>query len=181
MLRAAGWVFAGWGSEACEEEKAPTDQERPETKPDSHRTPASMLATAGALLVLALIFGLWPALHTWTQQAAGRFLDYKGYQAVVLEAHPTGPVGMITGQPARTTGGSLAFGFGTTLTAVVIASLSLLGDYLPAVFHRLSKRLLDPPLSRLMGLHSGNVCDYAAWLAAGMAALAALFTLALLR
>jgi multicomponent Na+:H+ antiporter subunit D len=172
VLRAAGWVFAGWGSEVSDEQNAPTDQERPETKPGSQRTPVSMLATAGTLLVLAIVLGLASTFHVWTQQAAGRFLDFKGYGAAVLDARSTGP-------PARATAGSIVFGIGTALTAVVIASLSLLKDYLPPVFHRAGKRLLEPPLSWLMGLHSGNVCDYAAWLTAGMAALAGLFTLAL--
>lgn len=182
VLRAAGWVFAGWGPQSCEEEDAPTDQERPETQAGSQRTPLSMRATAGALLVLSLIPGWWPGPSSrWAQAAAARFDDARAYAAVVLDACPTGPASTTApSEPAaHVTAHGLASGFGSALAAVAFAAWALFRDRLPPALDRTAGRLLESPLSWLERLHSGQVCDYVAWLAAGTAGLGILFVVVL--
>ncbi len=178
VLRAAGWIFAGWGSRDCEEENAPTDQERPETRSGSQRTPLPMLATAAGLLLLALVVGVLPGLASNAQGAARRFVNFRAYHAAVLDARPTGPAGPTMAGVTPATG-SLLSGLGVSVAAVAFAGWALFRDHLPAAWRRGMKRLGDGPFSWLESWHSGHVCDYAAWLVAGMGALGAGFYLAL--
>ena len=137
-----------------------------------------MLGTAGALLGLSLAVGCWPGLGRWLQAAAARFGDFAGYGAAVLDGRPTG-LARVVGEGVRVAAGSVAVGGATALAALGFAAWGLFRDGLPETWQRAVKRLSDPPLRSLQGLHGGNVCDYAAWLVAGMAALAALFAWAL--
>jgi multicomponent Na+:H+ antiporter subunit D len=180
VLRAAGWVFVGWGPKLPEETKSPTNQERPETRSGRHRLPGTMLSTAAALLAVALVLGSWSAPARWTQSAASQFLNISTYDAVVIVGHPTGPMPSVS--PLRhSLYSALGPGLGTAFFAVVFAAWALCRDALPAAFNDGIKRFFHPPLSWLSRIHSGNVCDYAAWLSAGMAMLGILFVVALRR
>ena len=179
VLRAAGFVFLGWGPEECEESQEPTNQERPETSTGTQRTPGSMLATVMTLLVLAIVMGLWPGLSRWTQAAASRFVDAATYHSAVIDGRPTGPV--LASSLEASTSGALISGVVTALLAIAIAAWGLFGHALPATLNTNLRRFLHPPLAWLSRLHSGNVCDYAAWLTVGMTALSILFAIALHR
>ena len=63
--------------------------------------------------------------------------------------------------------------------AVLVAAWLLFRDYLPAGLSRGVDAALKPPFAWLESWHSGQVCDYAAWLGVGMAGLGILFYLAL--
>ena len=178
VLRAAGWVFIGWGPKACEEENAPTNQERPESRSRSRCTPIPMAAAAGALLLLALAAGLLPGLTHWVHGASERFLDFRAYQAAVLDARPTGPVSITTEMNGATTT-TLASGLVTAMAAVAFAAWALFREHLPPALNDGLRRSFDRPFYWLESWHSGHVCDYAAWLTVGMTTLSILFYLAL--
>jgi multicomponent Na+:H+ antiporter subunit D len=178
VLRAAGWIFMGRGPETCEEESSPTNQERPETGSGSHHEPVTMLATAGALLILAMILGSSSIPGRWTEAAGERFLDVSAYHAVALDAHPTGPALPVSSLRTSIVH-SLIPGFCTALLAVAFAAWALFRESAPEALNTGVKRLFHSSMSWLSRLHSGNVCDYASWLTAGMAALCILFALAL--
>ena len=178
VLRAAGWVFVGWGPTSWEEENAPTNQERLESRSGSRRTPIPMAAATAVLLFLSLAPGLTVGRAHWTHGASERFLDFRAYHAAVLDAYPTGPVS-ITTEVEGATSRTLASGFATALAAVAFAAWALFREHLPAALNHGLRRALDLPFSWLESWHSGHVCDYAAWLTVGMATLGILFYLAL--
>jgi hypothetical protein len=70
----------------------------------------------------------------------------------------------------------LAHGLGAGAGAVLIALLGSYRHRLPGAFRVAGGRLLAPALA-LRSLHSGVVNDYAAWIAAGVAAFGTAFAL----
>jgi multicomponent Na+:H+ antiporter subunit D len=111
--------------------------------------------------------GIWPGLADSTVHAAGRFIDRPGYAATVLHAAPT--VTSHTPPPGTPHWYDWLYGALSVTAAALMAAGLLLRRELPA-------RVLRP-LSGLRALHSGHPGDYAAWTAAGAAALAGLLVL----
>ena len=170
VLRAAGWIFLGFGTDKKRE--GPTNKERRETHSGSDYTPASMLGTAFALLLLGAVLGSWNGFARWSLHAAGQFVEFPGYQASVLQdvrMGPTAPSFAFIPHP-------VVVGLAVSILAVVIAGLALARDHIPNHPIKLPvTRLLTPPLRWLREVHSGNVCDYAAWFTVGAAVLCVLF------
>jgi hypothetical protein len=135
-----------------------------------------MLATALVLLLLGGLLGSWNGIANWSLQAARQFVEFSGYQAAVLQDAPAGAVAP-----------SFAFiphpilvGLAISTLAVAIAGSALVRDHIPNHPLKLPlARWLAPPLRWLREVHSGNVCDYAAWFTVGAAVLCALFVVAL--
>jgi multicomponent Na+:H+ antiporter subunit D len=174
-LRAAGRVFLGWGPR--EREQSPSEEEEhtegPETRGSRGRTPWTMIASAGLLLATALAIGLWPGLSTAAEAAATAFEDREAYVAAVLEGSAEVPAHHGSG-----TGISVVSGLGFTAGAAGLAAAALFRHrLLPGRLRRATMRLARPPLAALRAVHSGEVQDYVAWLALGVAALGGAFAL----
>ena len=169
VLRAAGWIFLGLGTRE-EREEAPSNKERRETHSGTDHTPASMLGTATLLLILSTVLGSWDGFARWSLQAAQQFIDFPSYQSAVLDGtHISPTTQVIVPHP-------LILGLAISVLAVCIAGGALVRDNIPNFPLKLAVvRWLSPPLHWLRQIHSGNVCDYAAWLTVGAALLCALF------
>ena len=167
LLRAAGRVSLGWGSdeEPVLGEEHPAVEEEPAHPPRGSL--AVMVASAAALLVVGIAMAAWPGLPAKAELAALRTLDRPAHAAEVLEGKPPPHVFASTPTPSGT---SIAAGLISAAGAVGLALLSLFGG-LGALRRR--------PVLRLKALHSGIVGDYVAWLTAGVAALGAAFVLTL--
>ena len=171
VLRATGWIFLGLGTKK-ERRGAPTNKERRETSSAHDHTPASMLATAAALLLLSALLGCWNGFARWSLSAAQQFVEFSGYQRAVLEGTHAGAAPMAFAfipKPALV-------GIAVSALAVAIAGSALLRDYIPNHPLKLTMaRWINPPLRWLRQIHSGNVCDYAAWFTVGTTVLCLLF------
>jgi multicomponent Na+:H+ antiporter subunit D len=179
ILRAAGRVFAGLGSErdAIAGDVSAPDEADPELAYRHDRVPRTMTAPALGLAALGLLVGVVPGLPEQLAAAAAAFTDRTGYAAAVLhgqampapaaaDVHSPGAVDVLTG--ALTVAGALG------LAAVALLRKRVAVPGLPGVEH-VAVRVL----AGLRALHSGYVGDYVAWLAMGTAVLAGLFALTL--
>ena len=166
VLRVTGRVFAGWGPShevlGVPGSKIP---EKRETHGGRRRTPLVMKAPAAALLVFALAVGFAPSLAGSAHREAAFFVHRVAYAERVLDGiSPTPP------PPREVPVGVLNYLKGTAgaAGAAALAMAALFGSRL-----RLP-RLVRGGLRGLRELHSGIVCDYVAWLTAGVAARGAL-------
>jgi multicomponent Na+:H+ antiporter subunit D len=201
VLRAAGRIWLGWGSSESsrpdtgtaddpgEESEDQSDtagsdgksgageehdgRERPERsgQPGGRkRVPVTMVLPPLALLAIGLGLGLTSGIEEHAVAAAAAFADRASYAAGVLGTHgsplpPAGPA--VPGSPAMSAGGVLT-DLGQVLVALAVAGIAL---------NRRAtglRRALAAGTGWLRRLHSGLVGDQVAWLAAGLALLAAL-------
>jgi multicomponent Na+:H+ antiporter subunit D len=178
VLRVAGRVFAGWGSDrpaqgASEQEAV---REHSETDEGHDHTPLSMSLTPMALVVAAVVIGLIPGVVHEVEHAAEHFVDRAAYvKAVLYGAHPH----FAESPPAKLEPFDFMYSAGATLLAFGLAALALFGDPLT---RRAPRALSQRPAAALRGLrtlHSGHVGDYIAWFTFAVASLGGLFALTL--
>src|SRR5919205_1060459 len=167
LLRAAGRVSLGWGSdqEPILGEEQPAEEEEPEHPPRGSLV--VMVGSAAALLVVGVGLAAWPGLPGKAEAAALRSLDRPAHAAEVLEGKPPPHEAASTPAPSGT---SIAAGLVSAAGAVGLALLALFGGL---------GALARAPILRFKALHSGIVTDYVGWLTAGVAALGPAFVLAL--
>ncbi len=153
VLRAAGRVFAGLGSQPGEEEEAPHENERePEDRPLW-----LMLSPAIVLLGAALIWS--DGVRAVARASARSFLAVSGLAGT--------PVPLL--EPPHRFLPWLSLGL-----SLIIAAYDLWRDRLPAWLVSGTDRLSAPVFRAITRLHSGIVGDYVAWITAGLAVFAAM-------
>ena len=167
VLRACLRIFLGWGRVAGEEQRAPTEQEQEQ----ADRPLPLMLVPCAALLLLALLPSHW-AEHF----AAGALQGFMHPDAAALLAGrapaPAGPPPRLPAPP------HVWLPWAALALALLLAAYDLARERLPRWLSGGTDRLLSPLVDAMQALHSGKVGDYAAWLAAGLAAFAVAFALA---
>jgi multicomponent Na+:H+ antiporter subunit D len=173
LLRVAVRVFLGRGRPAPEDPHSARadsgeDSADEQVEPVARR-PALMWGPALALVVAALVWGLLPGLVDAAGRAGARFVDSAAYARAVLEDRPV-PRAVSTLHGPTATG--YLYAAASVLGAVAVAGAALAGarDRAPGGARR--------ALAVVRDLHSGRPGDYAAWTAAGVAALGALLALA---
>ncbi len=207
VLRAAGRIWLGWGDressgpdtgtaddpgEEAEDRSDTADaagklgadgttgadrgQDGRERSGRLRRVPLTMVLPPLALLAIGLGLGLTSGIEEHAAAAAAAFSDRAAYAAAVLRTHggpvPTGGRVVVPASPAASAGGVLT-DLGQVLAALCVAAIAL--DRRAAAL----RRALAAGTGWLRRLHSGLVGDQVAWLAAGLALLAALSEAAL--
>jgi multicomponent Na+:H+ antiporter subunit D len=166
LLRAGARVFLGWGPAA---DPLLTVESRERPPPRGART--TILGSLTALmLVLGLCVSVVPGLAQRTEYGAERFRDRAAYAALVLDgkAAPE-PHARLPFAVASTSLESVAYGFGSTVLAILLAALGLERRRLPQSFRKAGTRVLGPPIGLLKTAHSGVIGDYVTWLTVGTA------------
>jgi len=155
---------------------ADTGQDGRERSGRLRRVPLTMVLPPLALLAIGLGLGLTSGIQEHAAAAAAAFSDRAAYAAAVLRTHggpvPTGGRAVVPASPAASAGGMLT-DLGQVLAAICVAAIAL--DRRAAAL----RRALTACTGWLRRLHSGLVGDQVAWLAAGLALLAALSQAAL--
>ena len=207
VLRAAGRIWLGWGDRESsgpdtgtaddpgEEAEDRSDTADAAGKPGAdgttgsdrghddrersgrlRRVPLTMVLPPLALLAIGLGLGLTSGIEEHAAAAAAAFSDRAAYAAAVLRTHggpvPTGGRVVVPASPAASAGGVLT-DLGQVLAALCVAAIAL--DRRAAAL----RRALAAGTGWLRRLHSGLIGDQVAWLAAGLALLAALSEAAL--
>ena len=207
VLRAAGRIWLGWGDgessgpdtgaadDPGEEAEDRSDTAGAAGKPGAdgttgsdrdhddrersgrlRRVPLTMVLPPLALLAIGLGLGLTSGIEEHAAGAAAAFSDRAAYAAAVLGTHsgpvPAGGGVVVPASPAASAGGVLT-DLGQVLAALCLAAIAL--DRRAAAL----RRALAAGTGWLRRLHSGLVGDQVAWLAAGLALLAALSEAAL--
>ena len=207
VLRTAGRIWLGWGDressgpdtgtaddpgEEAEDRSDTADaagnpgadgttgsdrrQDDRERSGQLRRVPLTMVLPPLALLAIGLGLGLTSGIEEHAAAAAAAFSDRAAYAAAVLGTHsgpvPTGGRVVVPASPAASAGGVLT-DLGQVLAALCVAAIAL--DRRAAAL----RRALAAGTGWLRRLHSGLVGDQVAWLAAGLALLAALSAAAL--
>ncbi|MFD0374429.1 complex I subunit 5 family protein [Streptomyces sp. NPDC127112] len=182
VLRAALRVFAGAGATPRQRHAGPETTgggEEPEVRDPSRRVPRVMLVVPALLLGASLAVGLLPGLAHRIAEAAALFCDPAGYAAAVT-GRPAAAAGPPVPEVEWTATGVL-LGLAGAVLAAAMAAAALWGPALkgPAAgaVRAAADRAIVLAVVPLRRLHSGHVGDYVAWLAAGLAALMAVFTL----
>ena len=168
VWRASARISLGWG-DRHEESGDPASPKIPmkrETTGPPPRTPITMLAPAGIVLLLAVTFAIAPQLRSSIEGAAARMQDVHAYQKLVLNGQAV-PVGRSAGRES---------GFPSCwrelLTAGIAAALALAALYRSRL--GAAGKALTIALGRAMhpfrAIHSGRVGDYIAWFVLGVAA-----------
>jgi multicomponent Na+:H+ antiporter subunit D len=165
LLRAAGRVFGGWGPPAPEDPSAEEGDDEDGTA-DEQDSPTGadrvLWGAAAALLVGAVVWGVWPGLRESAGAAAASFVDHGAYGAAVLDGARVTAHAPHIALPGVT---SYLYAAASVIGALLVAGAGLAGW---------GGRLPRPLLTAATGLrrlHSGRPTDYVAWLAAGAAAL----------
>ncbi len=170
VLRAAGRIFLGWGPREQEGSRREGETtERPET-PRTGRTPLTMWVPAAGLVAGAFALGCVPVLVRGAVAAAARFHDTAGSWARVLDGVRALPPAHEALPPI---GPALGHGFETAAAAVAIALGTLFRQRLPRTVRGALAVPWEAAVGWLQRRHTGRVGDYAAWLTAGVAFLAA--------
>jgi multicomponent Na+:H+ antiporter subunit D len=172
LLRAGGRVFLGMGV-PDEQDPVPfghpreADDSEAETTGAPDTTPPVMIATAGVLVAAGLVIGLVPGLIDGTLDAAERFTDPAAYAAAVLHGAklslPNAPTFAI--DPAAIVLGLLSAGGAIAIALSVLTPRWRIRDAVPAPVRDPARR----GYWALRRLHSGQACDYVAWLSVGAA------------
>ncbi len=155
VLRVAGRVFAGLGPRAGEEKRSPTEQERERADRPVWLMAAPALVLLGLAMTPAASAGLRAAV------AAAGFLRASERAATVAPAPQ----------------GADAAAWASLALACAVAGFDLFRHRLPQPLLAALDGALAPVAGALVWLHSGLVGDYVAWIAAGLALLAAAFAL----
>jgi multicomponent Na+:H+ antiporter subunit D len=176
VLRAAGTIFAGWGSEESPPSEQPQESDEEfETLAPHDRTPATMLAPTLALAAAAVLAGAFVPLDHAIQHAAAHFADFHGYASAVLHGAPVAaPI-----EPHGLKAIDFAWAALATLLAIGLAALVLFGEELIDAVPRPLRRAGSAAMAGLRDLHSGHIGDYIAWMTAGLGVFTALLTLAI--
>ena len=174
VLIAASRIFLGWGQALSEEDDAPTSDDGAETRQGAEQTPLPLKLTPSLLLVLCALLGILPGIGAAGIAAAARFLAPGAYRAAVLDGSPTGPLPHLHGVDLWP---SVPYAAASLLLALLVAAVVLGAGKISGRFRRAAE-IATAPTRLLELLHSGDVRDYAAWLAAGAAALGMAFLLA---
>lgn len=137
------------------------------------RVPLTMILPAFLLLLLAVAITFVPDFRQKAELAGMRFQDQAAYQAEMLAragipAYPT--------RPNEPLSPGIIRGLISTLLAISLAGYALFRKHPP--FRQIDfaggfSRVLKP----LRIIHSGNMCDYIAWLTFGVALFGGLFAL----
>lgn len=158
VLRACGRVFLGLGRMSGEEQRGETDDDR--EKADR----PLWLMLLPTFLLLALALPEPPIVAALSAQIADSFMHPNNSAVLGLAAftpqlpHPLPPPGSaITAWPS-------------VILAVLIAAASLLRHRLPRGWVRGTGTVLRPAAAAVRALHSGDVRQYVAWSAVGIAA-----------
>jgi multicomponent Na+:H+ antiporter subunit D len=173
VLRAIGRISFGWGEaeDKSQQEEGETDEGR-ETGGDS-RVPATMYLPVLFLLLLGIAVSFVPGIREKVETAGMRFQDQAAYQAEVLQRaglpayHPPPSESLLPG---------IVRGLVSTLLAFVLAGYVLFRKKLPLKNIDFAGGL-TVVLRPLRIIHSGNMCDYVAWLTFGVAVFGGLFAL----
>jgi multicomponent Na+:H+ antiporter subunit D len=173
VLRAIGRIHFGWGEalDQSQEEEGETDEGR-ETGGDSH-VPATMYLPVVVLLLIGIGISFIPGIREKVEVAGMRFQDQAAYQAEVLQHaalpayHPPPSEPLLPG---------IVRGLVTTLLAFALAGYVLFRKKLPLKNIDFAGGL-TVILRPLRIIHSGNMCDYVAWLTFGVALFGGLFAL----
>ncbi len=200
VLRAAGRIWLGWGSDQSSRPETGTADdpgEESEDEPDTagpegergaageqgrrersgrrKRVPLTMVLPPLALLAIGLGLGLTSGIEEHAVAAAAAFSDRASYAAGVLGTHgsPIPPRGPAVPSAALASAGGVLTDLGQVLVALAVAGIAL--DRRAAGL----RRVLAAGTGWLRRLHSGLVGDQVTWLAAGLALLAALGAAAL--
>ncbi|HTJ89268.1 MAG TPA: complex I subunit 5 family protein [Acidocella sp.] len=158
VLRAAGRIFLGLGPVAGEEERGPTDEEAEK----ADRPLWLMLWPAVILLLLSLI----------VPNGANAFLT-----GLVRDWLPPESANLTTGAPMlQKPPHDPAAWFGLP-AALALAAFDLMRHRLPAWFVGMVDKMKNPLLRYLQAAHSGDVRDYVAWAAFGLATFAVVWNI----
>jgi multicomponent Na+:H+ antiporter subunit D len=170
LLRVGVRVFLGRGARAPEDPHSARADRGQRGEEESLATiPALLWAPAVALMAGALAWGLVPGVVDAAGRGAARFVDTGAYADLVLHGRPLPSVASSLHGPT-VTGWLYAAVSVAGAIGVALAALGGARERAP----RAAVRLLEG----LRGLHSGRPGDYAAFTAAGVAALGALLALA---
>jgi multicomponent Na+:H+ antiporter subunit D len=171
LLRVAARVFLGRGRPAPEDPRsAGAGSEESDEAPKPLATAAIILwGPALALVVAALVWGVWPGLLDAAGRGAERFVDASAYADAVLRGRPLPAVASTLHGPTLT-GWLYAAASVAGAIAVALAALGGARDRAPRAGAR--------ALAALRDLHSGRPGDYVAFAAAGVALLGGLVAIA---
>lgn len=166
VLRFTASVCFGWGRPG-DAAHAPTAKEKRETTQALKKVPTIMLTMAAVLAVAPVLVGVaaGPVIRR-TEAAGARFLDVSNYTRQVLSGAASGAMGL--GEAKQVTTSAVLMAVLAVVIAVALAGLALFRQQWPRRTARWAQRALQPPVSALRSLHSGNVADYVTWLAVGV-------------
>jgi multicomponent Na+:H+ antiporter subunit D len=168
LLRAGLRVFAGAGVPAPQDSRFTFDDDADKGDEQARGAALGPGLLAGALLLAALVWGVWPGLEEAVTAAAARFTDAAGYAATVLGGHAAPAEVPEVHSPGA--------------TAYLYAAATLAGAGVAAALGVTGRTPSGPAMRAVNGvraLHSGHAGDYVAWTGAGAVALAGLFALVL--
>jgi len=173
VFRAAGRIYFGWGPgiDQSQEEEGETDESRETTGGPS--VPLTMVLPAFLLLILAIAIVFVPQFRAKVELAGMRFQDQAAYQAETL-FHAEVPI--YHAQPSEPLLPGIIRGLVSTLLAFVVAGYALFRKRLPSKYLDFTGGF-NWALKPLRMVHSGNMCDYVAWLTFGVALFGGLFAL----
>ncbi|GHD90917.1 complex I subunit 5 family protein [Streptomyces naganishii] len=182
VLRAGMRVYFGWGAVREDAdgdgsgEQTTGSQEERETEP-LRTVPRTMFTAITVLVLGSLVLGVLPHAGAAFGHAAEAFTDQAAYVARALSL----PVPHRTPSPLHTdwTASGAGLDVLSVVLAVALAAQAVWGPRPLRDVHPLM-RAASTARAGLRRLHSGHVGDYVAWLALGVAALAALVGLPLL-
>ena len=164
MLRATGRIFLGLGPDPGSEAGAPTEEEQER----ADRPFWLMMTPAAILIVLALVPGSVALRYVATAIAAFAHPD----SAALLRLAPQKPLPDL---PLLTQSPHAHLMWVAVASSLGIAGYTLFRERLPQVFKGATRSIFGPLFHGLETVHSGLVNDYVAWIAIGVAAVAAAF------
>jgi multicomponent Na+:H+ antiporter subunit D len=175
LLRAGLRTFLGWGPR---EDDLLTPEPR-ETSVERTASVPLLVAVTTVMLALGLAASVAPGLEHRTEAGAERFVDRAGYAARVLHGVPVHTPAHLPYDVPAATGASIGYGLGATGLTIAVAAFGLWYRRLPDVICRAAGAGIGPPLELLRRAHSGIIGDYLVWLAAGAAAIGAVWAFTL--
>lgn len=166
ILRGAGRIFLGLGSDAGGEAEAPTEAEQEK----ADRPFWLMVAPAAVLCTLALVPG--EIARRWAETAIAAFAHPDGAAFLGLAPPRANPVvALATDSPHAW------LAWAAVVSAVLVATYGLARERLPSPLKQVSRAAFGRLFAGLEQLHSGLISDYVAWIALGLAAIVAAFAI----
>jgi multicomponent Na+:H+ antiporter subunit D len=173
VLRSAGRIFLGLGPTRDDLLAAAPPGEEAEVRP-TPRAGVVLWLPGVALLVAGLGVAFAPGVAARAIEHAERFVDRPALARETLHGTPAPPVASRSFEPDAA---SYAYGVASVLAAILLASLGLYRERIPAAVRRFAARAARPSLDRLKLLHDGVVGEYVTWLTVGAATVGALLAL----
>ncbi|HEX4129198.1 MAG TPA: proton-conducting transporter membrane subunit [Pirellulales bacterium] len=173
VLRASGKIFLGLGSSGHAATETPRHENK-ETRENYRRPPMVMFVPAVILLAAAGTWSLWPELGHEARSAAIRFQRPHDYAQAVLHEAVRNPPAAAAREPGSAH--RMPTWIVSPLGAILLAAVGLWPNIFPRRWRAAGSRWLTPFIATLRNFHSGNVCDYVAWVVAGVAVAAIAFT-----